>query len=255
MIRSLLLISSIAACATADPPGQFAGGADAGGGSPIDAAGGQSDAPSRPIDAAGSGSSAPMDAPAGPTTITLTQVSTTVLATSSLGCEDDNTDSTYEQAYYRVFDLAAMGVTSTLTLSSVAFGVQSADGTETLTINVGTYSAAPGTTLSVGSADWGAGDVTAIATTTTSLPASSTGTIVSVPIAATIPSGSRLIVEVRSPNESSKNDVALFLGASSGTETTPGFYWSTECGAVPPGTPSELGQDTVPFLITATGTY
>jgi hypothetical protein len=208
---------------------------------------------SRSLDAPHSVDARPPDAPrtdAGSTAITLTQVSTNTLAANSLACANDV--STSEQAYYRVFDLATIGITSTLTISSVAFGVQTETGTQTITVNVGTYSTAPAPTLDVGSADWGSGDVTAIATTTTNVVAAASGTIVSVPITASIPGSSYLILEIRSPDSSTD---AFFLGASTGTETAAGFFWAPTCGDTPPGTPASEGEGTVPFVITASGTY
>jgi hypothetical protein len=241
-------------CAVADHP-ELSHGADAGTG--LDAGGGDvfNDAPARADSAA---SNSPDAAPGNPdahtpTSITLTQVSTDTLAAASLGCGvDGDTD---QQAYYRVFDLASFGVTGPLSLSSIAFGVQSVSGTQTITVRAGTYSATPGSTLDVGGTDWGAGDVTPLAATTTSVTASASGTVVSVPIAATVPATARLIVEIESPDDSSKSNSSFFLGASSGAETSPGFYWAPGCDAAPPGTPSSLGQGVVPFVITATGTY
>lgn len=208
------------------------------------------DAPSRPpVD---SGSVSP-DAHE-PTQVTLTQVSSNALAASSLACQDVN--ATAKQAYYRVFDLATLGITTPLTLSGVAFGVQSASGNQIITVNVGTYAGTPGDTLDVGASssnDWAAGDVTAIATATATVTSASSNTIVNVPIAATIPGSSNLIIEVRSPQDTGSTN--FYLGASSGTETTPGFFWSPTCDATPPGTPTELGEGVVPFVITATGSY
>lgn len=234
----------LVACAVADRPGAAQSDADRP----------STDAPLTSTDASRSpDGTPPVDTPTAPTTITITQVSTNVLAASTLACGAGTT--TAKQAYYRVFNLPALGITTPLTISSVAFGVQSASGTETVTVNVGTYSTTPGTTLDVGggSADWGAGDVTAIATAPTSITGAATGTVVSVPIAAVIPGGSNLIVEVQSPNDT--GSTSFFLGASTGTETTPGFFWSPTCSATPPGTPTELGEGVVPFILTATGTY
>lgn len=243
MKHHALIAIILVGCASADPPHDV--GPDSGGVPPT------IDAPGRD---AGSAQPPPPDAPPAPVTVTLTQVSTNALAASSLACSGNGTTS--KQAYYRVFDLAAHGITTPLAVSSIAFGVQSEDGTQVVTVNVGTYGVAPGTTLNVGAstADF-AGSVTPLATATKTLTPAATGTIVSVPITATVPGGSRLIVEIRSPDDTALTNVALFLGASSGTETTPGFFWSPDCGAVPPGTPVELGQTAVPFLITATGIY
>lgn len=208
------------------------------------------DTPSRPpVD---SGSVSP-DAHE-PTQVTLTQVSSNALAASSLACQDVN--ATAKQAYYRVFDLVTLGITTPLALSSVAFGVQSASGTQIITVNVGTYTGTPGDTLDVGASssdDWAAGDVTAIATATATITSADSSTIVSVPIAATIPGSANLIIEVRSPQDT--GSTSFYLGASSGTEATPGFFWSPTCDATPPGTPTELGEGVTPFLITATGSY
>lgn len=248
MKHLLLVLAIITGCAVADHTGGLStGNTDAGSRTDGSAAG--LDAPSRPIDAAPDAAHV-IDAPAGPTQITLTQVSTDTLASGSLACSSSS--GTSKQSYYRVFDLAMMGVTSTLSLTSVGFGVQSSDG-QTITVNVGTYSQPPGTTLDVGSSssdDWAAGDVTAIATTTVAVTTSETGTIVSAPITASIPASALLIVEIRSPS-----GAEFYLGASAGSETTPGFYWSPSCDATPPGTPAELGEGVVPFVITATGNY
>lgn len=237
----------LASCATASAPDVSGDPADAG--TAADAPARELDAPASPTDAA----RPPPDARA-PTSITLTQVSTNALATNSLACT--NVNATAKQAYYRVFDLAALGITTPLALSSIGFGVQSASGTQTVTVNVGTYSAAPGDTLDVGAAasdDWAAGDVTALATATASVGAAASGTIVSVPVVVAIPGGARLIVEVRSPSDT--GSTSFFLGASAGSETTPGFFWAPSCGATPPGTPAELGETPAAFIITAMGSY
>lgn len=208
------------------------------------------DAPARPMaDAPG----VSIDAPAQPTTITLTQTSTTALAASSLGCQPNN--STSAEAYYRVFDLATLGIAQTFNVSAVTFGVQQAAGAQTVNARVGTYSATPGATLDVGSTDWAGGDVTALGSAAVSIPATGTGESVSTPLAAAIPGGSNLIVEVYSPSHSSSSDTYFFLAASSGTDTTPGFFWAPSCDATPPGTPVELGESAVPFQITVTGNY
>jgi hypothetical protein len=250
-MKTLMLVSLVlAGCAVADHAG-FSSGAARDAGAELDASG-PADAAARPLDAAEPDAAAAPDGHI-PTAITLTQVSTNALAAASLGC-GVGTD-TSQQAYYRVFDLAAMGITGPLALSSVDFGVQSADGTQSITVRVGTYSATPGATLDVGGSDWGAGDVAPLAATTTNVNASASGTIVSAPITATVPADSRLIVEIASPDDSSKNNSSFFLGASSGSETAAGFYWSPGCDATPPGTPASLGQGVVPFVITATGTF
>lgn len=188
-----------------------------------------------------------------PTPVTLTQVSSNTLATTSLGCVT-GTD-TSQQAYYRVFDLAAMGVTGSLALSSVAFGVQSASGTQALAVRVGVYNAVPGAALNTGPTDWGGGDITPLAAAASTVNASANGMIITVPIAVTVPQGARLIVEIASPDDSAKSYSSFFLAASSGSETASGYFWAPGCGIAAPGTPASLGQGIVPFLITATGSY
>lgn len=237
----------LAGCAMAAAPGEAP---DAGGVAQTpDAAAPTLDAPARPLDAP----IATPDAPATPTTIALTQTSTTALAASSLGCQNGN--STASQAYYRVFDLAALGITGPFTVSSVTFGVQQAAGTQTVSARVGSYSATPGATLNVGSSDWAGGDVTALGSASVSIPATDTGELVTAPLATTIPAGGSLIVEIFSPSHTSASDTYFFLGASSGTETTPGFFWAPSCDANPPGTPAELGESPAAFQITVMGSY
>jgi hypothetical protein len=250
ILATAILIALDVGCATAAPFGAGDGPADAGNALQDDAvtadAGAHVDAPIQ-ADAA-----RPLDA-AEPTTVTLTQTSTASLAASSLGCQNGN--STASEAYYRVFDLAALGIATPLTVSSVTFGVQQAAGAQTVDARIGMYSAAPGDTLSTGSTDWAGGDVTALGSAAVAIPATDTGETVTTQVTATVPGGAYLIVEIFSPSHSSSSDTYFFLGASNGTDTTPGFFWAPSCGASPAGTPAELGESPVPFQIEVTGSY
>lgn len=253
-MRRLLFLTALASCASAT-------GAriDDASSQPLDAPVAQHDAPTRASDAPRVvdaphvvvDAAVPIDAPVGESAIlTQTQPLFPLIISSSLGCEDEVTTGTFEQAYYRVFSTV-----ETFQLSSVTFAVLSMAGTATITVNVGAYSAAPGTALSVGANDWGGGDVTPLATATVALDDNATDTFVSVPITATVPAG-RLIVEVLAPDETTDNDAAFFLGAARGAqETVPAYWWSPACAVAPPQTPSSLGEGPGAFVIMAAGDF
>src|SRR5262249_19756352 len=142
-----LLMACLVGCAQAGAT--FSNGShnpDAGN-DPIDAPGRPIDAPGRPIDAPGSGSSG-SGSGMGPTTITLKQNTADTPISIGVGC-NDNIETTKNE-FYRVFDLAAAGITTTFTVTQVTFGVESMTGEGDIDVSavVGTYTGtAGGTTL------------------------------------------------------------------------------------------------------------
>lgn len=210
-----------------------------------------------PIDAFVFKDAPPPDAPL---PVTLTQVSSNAIASSSLACGESESTNDYrtdENEWYRVFDLPSMGITDTLYVTSVNFAIQEANGSPPVQVRVGTYDETVGVTIDTGTTDWGGGGVTAINSATVTIPNISTtnSTMLSAPVQATIPAGSQLIVEIYAADDTSKTDTYFFLGASTGTETTPGFFRAPGCDADVASTPAELGQPVTPFIITVTGTH
>ena len=153
-----------------------------------------------------------------PQPITITQsTSTTMAAAHTLVCGQNRY--TPENHYYRVFPLADHGITAAFQVQNVQFGVQHAQGSHTVTVNVGTYGGAvTPTTAGLDAALW-----TPIASTSVAIP-NGDGLTMNVPITATIPAGGKLMVELASPDSGDR-----FWPASNASGETYPTYRRTTC--------------------------
>lgn len=206
----------------------------------------------------------PIDAPPGPITRTLSQTtSQTLKAGNSIACGANNT--TRANNYYRVFDLAAMGINNAFTVSKVSFQVEHCDklnvtgGTCTsVAVRVGTYSGTPGATLANA-------NMTILASNPTvnipeviesGSPPVTPGGTVDAPITATIPAGQKLLVEVDAPD--GQNVYSFYMGSNDGGENGFGYILApaTGCEINAPTNISSLGTAAARhLLLTVTGTY
>lgn len=194
------------------------------------------DAP-KPIDAPGSGSGS----------ATLSQTTSSVDGGNSIACQNGDQTETLQNSYYRVFTLSTYGITSAFQVSNVTLTVESASSAPTGTLIVGTYSGTPGgTTLT-------AADITAVQTNNAvTIPNTTSPTTVNVPITATIPANSNLVVELQLPAAG-----YVFMGMNADGETEPGYLSSASCttpGATPTSITSLVGSET-DLIMTVTGTY
>jgi hypothetical protein len=249
----------LAGCASAGSPGQSGVDSNTGGGSD---SGGQPMTDAAPM----SDSSMTMpDAPPGPQTRTLTQTtSPTIKAGNTIACGGGGT--TTANNYYRVFDLAAMGITTTFNVTKVSFQVEDCvpvTGTActNVAVRVGTYSATPAATLNTANMTILASNATVAVpkvVENAGPPPTTPGATVDVPLAATIPAGSKLLVEIDAPDGTSK--YRLYMGSNDGGESGYGYILApaTGCAITTPTNISAVGGAMYPavhLLITVTGTY
>jgi hypothetical protein len=196
------------------------------------------------------------DAPSGSSKTLSETTSTTIVANNSFPCSPGLFSlNTAQNSYYRVFSLASLGVTTAFQVTNVTFQVELARSAPTATLTVGTYSG------TVGSATLKAADITAIQTdSSVTIPdadddsGSNPGTV-NVPISATIPAGSNLIVELAVPSGG-----MFYIGTSASGESAPGYTSTTDTAdCTPPGkTPtsmSKIAGYAANILLTVTGTY
>lgn len=264
MVRAVLAVPFLMAigCATAEKQDLGGRGTDAGTGiTHVD-----SNLP--PLD-----SYIPPDAPPGVREKTLTQTaSDTITPGNSIACAPTATSGnvgTENNSYYRVFDLTALGITGAFTTETVTFQVEddesSAGNGTKVDVKVGVYTGATGTTLP--------GTITPMASVTgvqvpevdevfpASGPPTTPGATINVPIAATIPAGGQLIVQVTSagkvnPGTHVVDAEAFYIATNTGAETGKGYVSSTQC--TPPGTtPTSIVSLAagVSILLTVTGSY
>jgi hypothetical protein len=197
----------------------------------------------------------PIDAPSGPVTETLSQTTSSNIAPgNTINCTVSQNNvpvRTDDNSYYRVFPLASAGISGPFDLTSIAFGVETAQnpgGTQDVTVNVGTYSG----TFDQATMSLTVAQLQQLATTTVAV-ANGDGTTINVPITATIPANSNLYVELTSL-EATNN--FLYPGSNNGGETFPSFLRAAGCGANLPTAYASLAPGTpVHLIITVTGTH
>lgn len=203
---------------------------------------------------------APVDAPA---LRTLSQTTSQQLEpATSIACPA-TTAGTAANNYYRVFDLVAYGIDRDFHVTQVSFQVEHSDqiggsGGSTVVVRVGTYAGTPADTLVPA-------DMVILASTPAigvpeiledlGPPATTPGGTVIAPISATIPTGSKLLVEVDSPD--GNNSHYLYLGANNDGEAGAGYILAPRCGVSVPTSISTVSDPDVPvhLLLTVSGAY
>lgn len=203
------------------------------------------------------------DAPVGPMTRTLTQTtSQAIKAVNSIACANNTNGTTRANSYYRVFDLAAAGITSEFTVSKVSFQVEHCDKTSgsgtcaSVAVRVGTYNGTPGTTLTNANITILASNATVAIPEVieTTDPPSTPGGTVDAPLTATIPAGQKLLVQVDAPD--GNGAYSFYMGTNDGGESAPGYILSSTCSINAPTSISTVGTAAARhLLLTVTGTY
>lgn len=244
-MKGLVLVLALAACA-----GCASGGPDAA----TDASTGSNDATPITID------SMMVDVPSA-RTLSQTQ-SDQIEAATSIACPAAS-GGTAANNYYRVFDLAAFGITGDFHVTQVSFQVEHCDDIAgaagaTMAVRVGTYSGVMGDTLT-------AADMTILASNPNVLvpeviedlgpPAVTPGGTVNAPLSATIPAGSKLLVEVDAPD--GDGTYYFYMGANNDGESAPGYILAPRCSVTVPTNVSTVTSPAVPvhLLLTVSGTY
>jgi len=241
-MRRLLICLAIAGCARAGKENSIVGGlVDAG---PRRDGGGDGDAPDASL----------VDAP--PQQVTLTQTTSDAVAAggSRLGCNMSGL--TRENSYYRVFTLADDRIATTLHVTEVAFGIDTAvggtRGSQPATVRIGTYGGTPG------SATLDLSLVRTIDSVDIQIPDGS-GTTMTVPITGDVAPGANLIVELFIPDGSQGGDQGnqFWVGVNASGERQPGYLRGPGCSIPDPIPMQSLAQghmvDDFDLILAVTG--
>jgi hypothetical protein len=186
----------------------------------------------------------------GPTTLTETASDAVAMGASLLNCHGMSTDFIFENSYYRVFTLADYGIATTLHVTEVDFGIDTAiagtGGKQPGTIRIGTYGGAPGgTTLDLSL-------VRAISSADIQI-ADGSATRMTVPITADIAATTSMIVELFIPDGRTAGN-KFKIGANAGGERKPGYLRGPDCGSSVPTTLKILSPgDEIDLILTVTG--
>jgi hypothetical protein len=168
-----------------------------------------------------------IDAGGGGGEVTLTQSSSmTIDEGNSLGCQDVDFGFTYSTSYYRVFDLPALGIDGPLDIEQVSVGIEYAMGGN------GTDQPARVRLHTLDGA-FKIADLTQIASVSLRVADAQALSVIDVPVTATVPAGSTLVVEFLVP-DGSANLNTLFPGSNSANQTGPTYVRSSACSIPQP---------------------
>jgi hypothetical protein len=148
-----------------------------------------------------------------------------LVVAGSVACAASEPQRTTVNSYYRSFDLAALGVTTGMDVTSVEFGIERTlhPATEQdVTINLwhdtaGTNPPVIANLVQVG--------------TTTYKQADTTLEIVDIPVTGTIPANGTLVVEIRSEDHRALTEAAVFfIGSNPFGQNAPSYIRADACG-------------------------
>ena len=131
-------------------------------------------------------------------------------------------------------------------VTSVSFGVEEATGaggTQPVTVRLHTNSGGA----------FPAGTRTQIATTTIQVLDSASGTVLNVPLVATVPAGSELVMEVFTPNGQATGNF-FFIGSNTAAETGPSYLSAADCGLATPTDTATIGFPDMNIVFNINGT-
>ena len=193
------------------------------------------------------------DAPPGtPQPRTLTQSnSMTVTDAHSVTCNQFNAQPPHtrsaENRFMRVFDLNALGITTTYTANRIDFGIEelaTTTGTITLKVKLHTLSSAPtGNSFPLA-------NLTQIYTQDVPLPAQSlTSQMINLSTPVIVPAGARLVVEIYAPDLTGGADGNYFFpGSNANGQTGDTYVQAMACGFNDPTKESALGVVPAPNM-------
>ena len=162
------------------------------------------------------------------------------------GCTNPD-QTTADGSWYRVFSLAQSGVTSAFDVTKVTLGICFAIGTPDVVVKLGTYAGgATDATLDLAR-------VTTLQMMTVPVEATQISRTIDIPLAASIPAGSNVIVEVAVPDLDGTGE-QVNVGFTASSESKPGYVRSPLCGPGVATTTSGAGLPNAHLVLTVTGT-
>ena len=181
------------------------------------------------------------------TTVTITQSqSQSVVDNNSVACFSSS--GTAANAYLRQFPLTAYGITGPFNVTSVRFGIETADsgGGSGQPLTVRLYRK----TNPAGSLTYG--NLTQIGSASRTV-SDQTLTLYTVTVAGTAPAGSVLVVEVYTPDGQGSGNF-FFIGSNAAGQTGSSYLASAACSAPEPITTGNLGFPDMHIVMNVTGT-
>lgn len=186
------------------------------------------------------------------TSQTISHSTSMTLSNTNVACNGGTPSTSSDNRYFRYFKLSDFSITADYTISSIQFGVQTLtiptlpDG---FPVTVKIYA----TTSNNFPVAYPAG-YTELAQVTTNFLLADVETLVSVPITATIPAGSNVLVEVGYVAQTANSGNRIFLSANDLGESAPTYISSTACSLVPPTPLASINFPNAHLVLSVTGT-
>ena len=176
--------------------------------------------------------------------VTITHSTTqNIVSLNSVSCNAGGLHT--DNSYIRRFDLGAFGISGAFDITEVSFGIETAlgaGGSQPLDVNLYTWDPSDPFVFA---------SFSPIGSVSASIPDQSL-TIVTVPIAATAPAGSTLVVEIFTP-EGQTAGHSLFVGSNPDGQTDPTFLAAAACGVPEPTDTAVIGFPGMHFVLNVTG--
>lgn len=129
-------------------------------------------------------------------------------------------------------------------VTSVSFGVESANVTQSVRVRLYTSTNFP---------NGFPGSLTQIGTAITTVGSAQDGTVVTIPLVATVPAGtSQLVMELFTPDGRTEGNL-FFVGSNAGAETGPSYITAAACGVTTPITTAAIGSPEMHIVFNVLG--
>lgn len=171
----------------------------------------------------------------------------TVSSTGSVACGNSAQGYTADNSYYRVFKLSDYGINYNYNVTNIAFGVQTANTTFPVEVNlytfVGTFPTGTPTLLGTANVTVAPANVGLMVNTGTNLNK-------------VVPAGSTFVVEVFHDGSTATPVQSFYMGTNPGAQTGPSYLSSETCGILTPiatGTGALAAFGAARWVMTVTG--
>lgn len=144
----------------------------------------------------------------------------------------DATGGTYSNnSFFRAYDMADFGVSGSFVISEVQYGQGTADDGKIINLNIYTAS----------STDVASATLSLVGSTTHVSSAADDLSLVTVPMAATIPAGSIVVFEVNAADSGTNTGETYFPGINAVGENDDSYLMAADCGLTTPATTTSIG--------------
>lgn len=183
---------------------------------------------------------------------TITQSTAQTIGTGTIACNTGNpATGSSDNRYFRAFDLSASGITTDFIVNTVQFGIQSLSTPPTAGYPVIVKLYGTTATFPAGFTATTTPGYTLLGQATYNATAASVGTIVSVPLVATVPAGNKLVLEV---GYAANTTSIIFIASNAAGQSGPSYILAPGCGLTTPGTLASINFPDVHLVFNVIGT-